>query len=263
MCDKSYTHPSSLRKHMKVNWLSVFHFPADSSMYGLFTSVVYVMFPTILEELWSHTSQFSCLDIINSFYLHFSPGPRSGPPSSVRLLACSQFWLWIVHTTWPCLPHHRDPKQQQSVPRSPQQPQWPQQLIVQFQWMVCLGLNRKANTGPLLRTPTSAGDSDTCAPRRARITYYERFKIIKSDSKPPGKKSHLPTEENVICLRCIQYICKYYTPSFPLVVIDFVSLWCIDVPSMVAISLTGLLVHILRFKLYYDVKYCDPKANWL
>ena len=42
---------------------------------------------------------------------------------------------------------------------------------------------------------------------------------------------------------------NYLMSSFPLVVIELVSLWCIDVPLMVAISLTGLLVHILHLKI--------------
>lgn len=47
-----------------------------------------------------------------------------------------------------------------------------------------------------------------------------------------------------------------------MVVIDFVGFWCIDVPSMVAISLTGLFSAHITIKLYYHNDYCDPiKAN--
>lgn len=54
------------------------------------------------------------------------------------------------------------------------------------------------------------------------------------------------------------FVHNYYTSSLPIVVIDFVRFWCIDVPSMVAISLTGLFsAHNMDTKLYNDVKYCD------
>lgn len=42
------------------------------------------------------------------------------------------------------------------------------------------------------------------------------------------------------------YFEKKKSPLSQMVVIVCPSFWCIDVPSMVAISLTGLLVHILQ-----------------
>ena len=77
-----------------------------------------------------------------------------------------------------------------------------------------------------------------------------------------GEDDNLQQEGSVYNGSCyFNVVYNYLMSSFPLVVIELVSLWCIDVPLMVAISLTGLLVHILHLKLYPHIEYCDPKAN--
>lgn len=164
MCDKSYTHPSSLRKHMKVNS----------------SCAEWVPEPGLHRVASSYYSYDVCMEKISVKHVFvFSPGPRS-LSTSIRLLTSSQLWVWILHTSRPGVSHDRDPKQHHPVPSlsCPQhhQPQWP---VLQFQWMVCLGLSwNEATLTHFTALDHPAGDWDTCtreAHKHLLIFYFNIF----------------------------------------------------------------------------------------
>lgn len=145
-------------------------------------STVCVLVSTINPHLNS-SSMLDCKFWFIYFLCLFIPGPRI-LSTSIGLITSSQLWLWILHTSRPRVSHHRDPKQHHPVPSlscaQHHQPQWP---ILQFQWMVCLGLSwNEASHTHFTVLDRPAGDWDTCTQEAHKHLFI--FYFI---SNSPGK----------------------------------------------------------------------------
>lgn len=93
--------------------------------------------------------------------------------------------------------------------------------------------------------------------RRSIYTYVqnERSYITRLSSR-----INIPTSTEEKCAKALNTLFLYILRAlFPNGCNRFLSVfWCIDVPSMVAISLTGLFSAHITIKLHYHNEYCDP-----
>lgn len=117
MCDKSYTHPSSLRKHMKVILFKNYH---ELTKNAKFLRLVIVVEDTVVHDADYRTDDddachavFALVNEVLGMFCRFS-GSRIFPVR-VRLVSGSKLWIRVFHTPRAGVALHRDPEQHQPV----------------------------------------------------------------------------------------------------------------------------------------------------